>query len=716
MTTIPSFRDRGLLTSSLSPQLISTHALLDPLSGEERTRIFGGDALAQLNSLSRERNSEMLLGGLTALAAQLEARGREEGALRIYSFVREESSRFGLDAAGARAATRSQALLGEGSSGLRTEIFLRRLTREVLEPTSLAAMGVAGGVYRLTRLATLSRLSASALPGFWTAGTGARMLSSVAAYAVEAPVFALTAHSARAVLGGREGWAHFDRELAASFFMLGGLRLAGAASLGLHRQILGRAETAGFLANGSFGRRLSETLFHQGGMFAGIVAGHGLEQAAGLAPHRPAGSLLADSLGTLIQFNLAGQVVGRAFGAGFRSWERRLDAQSETLIASRPRFPGSWNLPGAGNFGLTEALAVPGGRLSGPPPAENAETSARPFTSMMSIEGEGGSSGGYDKSGIELLRTLRNMKFPEDSPEAIHDAVRNWIEAQPHPIVVAVSESKLKLPRFVMVNNRFARTFRWNDAELAGAEIATVFDPKRSNFTVSRIFSNFAGIMMSFASGRPVEFDPTPMPIRLGTARPEGMADLPADLQFADVVGAGFYRKIGDKNYAFGIFTEVPAEFLKTRSGGGATFPPPPLAGSPLPTGLGDGTGVRPRPPRRAASTAQLPAVGTNGGGVSAGEPPAEGGELRKRFLTAVVGARTKLTTREDVTLVIPGTTTFDAMEEALPFMLEELWNSHVNAEMPLGRKVIVRFQSELGTKEWTFSRGIISFRKVDKP
>src|SRR4029450_12341100 len=108
------------------------------------------------------------------------------------------------------------------------------------------------------------------------------------------------------------------------------------------------------------------------GMFAGIILGQGLEQAAGLAPRRPAGSLLTDSLGTLIHFNIAGHMVGRVFGEGFRTWERGMDLHAEALASARPRFPGPWNLGSGGIRGFSEALALPGGgRLFPPRAAEN---------------------------------------------------------------------------------------------------------------------------------------------------------------------------------------------------------------------------------------------------------------------------------------------------------------------------------------------------------
>src|SRR4029434_3473806 len=108
-----------------------------------------------------------------------------------------------------------------------------------------------------------------------------------------------------------------------------------------------------------------------------------------------------------------------------------------------------------------------------PRAAENVENSPRHVVSMMSAEGEGG--GGYDQSGLNLLRTLRNVKVPNPSPEAVQQVIRSWIEAQPHAIVVA--EIKGKTVRFVMVNRNFARTFRWDEGELAGQNITMVFDP-----------------------------------------------------------------------------------------------------------------------------------------------------------------------------------------------------------------------------------------------
>src|SRR5262249_61741909 len=91
-------------------------------------------------------------------------------------------------------------------------------------------MGAAGALFKVTRLATLSRLVASPSAGFWTRGIGAQVLASSLAFAVEAPAFTLGSHVAGSALGREQDYGHLGREIASSYLLLGGLRVAGVAA------------------------------------------------------------------------------------------------------------------------------------------------------------------------------------------------------------------------------------------------------------------------------------------------------------------------------------------------------------------------------------------------------------------------------------------------------------------------------------------------------
>ncbi|MDL1873267.1 hypothetical protein FBR05_13890, partial [Deltaproteobacteria bacterium PRO3] len=178
-------------------------------------------ARAEWESLSRETIPELFYEAALAFAARQEAAQRLETALEVYArLVREAEAFPGIQS---RAQARLDAIEGRGPGSPRAEFLLRRLAQEASEPTALFAMGAAGAAFRLTRLAALSRLSAAPAANFLTRGFGARAISGLAGFAVEAPTFTLAGRLAGAALGREQDWSLpvLGRDLASSFLVLG---------------------------------------------------------------------------------------------------------------------------------------------------------------------------------------------------------------------------------------------------------------------------------------------------------------------------------------------------------------------------------------------------------------------------------------------------------------------------------------------------------------
>lgn len=298
---------------------------------------------AELQALAGEGDESLFWEGVLGLARRMEAGHREGAAVEVYAASLGALREGPLQR---RFQAQLDAVLGRGASGPRAEFLLRRFAAESSDPAALLALGAAGAAYRLTRLAALSRLVA-APASVWTRGFGVRAAASLAGFAVEAPVFTLSGRLAGAALGRPQEWGAgaLGRDLASSYLVLGGLKLAGWASRLASRNAGANLALA---PGGEWGGRTRSSplqmLFQQSGMLAGILLGHSLEQWAGLRPRLDGATTLVDSLALLLQFNVAGNLSRRAFGPRWAAWEGGLERQAETL-AQRPRGGGGLAWP-----------------------------------------------------------------------------------------------------------------------------------------------------------------------------------------------------------------------------------------------------------------------------------------------------------------------------------------------------------------------------------
>ncbi len=386
-------------TSPFSParQIAQLLGVRDPssLTSREREALEQRTAghLEEFLALSQETDPSNFSEDLMNLGVRLEQDDRLEMASAVFSH---------LDTP--QAEQRLNAINGVGESGSRTEFLLRRLAQQAIEPTALFGMGVAGAAFRMTRLATLGRLASTPTSNLMTRGFGARAVSSLAGFGVEATVFPAATRLGSVALGRELDWSTeaLGGELAGSFLVLGGLKLAGWGSMALFNRAHGIRPGAVPLRI-SVPARISQPVFAQAGMLGGIFLGHQAEELAGLRPHQEGATTLADSLTMLLQFHVAGRLSHSAFGERFRQWERELDAHSEAL-AQRARgeqptiqdlmFPvGAGLAPahGHGGPGLNpprQNFGIPtGGRTQGPPLPGIAKI---PNVLMTEARGEGG--------------------------------------------------------------------------------------------------------------------------------------------------------------------------------------------------------------------------------------------------------------------------------------------------------------------------------------
>ena len=342
-------------------------------------------ARAELESLSRESDAGLFEESLLAFAARQERAERPEIAARIYADLAQNAA---SPQHRERAQRNLDALEGRGPVGARAEILLRGLARQGSDPVLIGSMLAAGTVFRVTRLATLGRLSASPTANVLTRGFGARAVAGVAGFALEAPAFTLAGRLGSEALGRDQDWSGYalGRDLASSYLVLGGLKLAGWGSGAVHRRLAGPL--------GAERVQPLRTLFQQGGMLSGILLGHSLEERLGLRPRQSGTHTLIDSLAMLLHGNVAGRLGGALLGPGFRSWEQGLDLQAEALAQAPRRSPGlapqrALALPGGGEVSLPNAvfmsshefdpkLTLPGAGAPRPAETEATAPEARP--------------------------------------------------------------------------------------------------------------------------------------------------------------------------------------------------------------------------------------------------------------------------------------------------------------------------------------------------
>ena len=353
---------------------------VDALLARDLGASWSAADLAELRSLRKEGDPELLAEALFGMGRRLEAAGRVELAAELYAAVVQEVNALGAEHVlplGTRAQEALAAILGRGAVGPRAEFLLRNLARQSSDPTMLFAMGAAGAVFRITRLATLSRLVATPNPGLWTQLLGAGRLASLAGFALEAPAFTLAARLGNEALGRSQDWSGrtLGREFASSYLVLGGLKLAGWASGAAYRRVAGPA--------GAQHVQPLRTLFQQLGMLTGILLGHSLEEHLGLRPRQDGATTLTDSLAMLLQFNVAGRLTRHAFGPRFAAWEQGMDLRAAAMAAPRLALP-------RGPFG-TDGFSILQPAFSGTiPKPSRSRGEAAPSILMMVGRGRGG--------------------------------------------------------------------------------------------------------------------------------------------------------------------------------------------------------------------------------------------------------------------------------------------------------------------------------------
>lgn len=295
MRLFPAERPRTLSLSEFSEQLKVSPSLkihLQNLAGETDPEIFGRE--------------------LFSLAIREERHGDAELSAKLLAWLAEN----GEGEARRQARDHLDATFGKGGFGRRAEHLLDAFAKEASDPATLAAMAAGGIVYRGARAATIGRLAGRA--GVFGRGGGLRFAGGLIGFAAEAPTFTVVGRLSR---GRAWNEAGLGKELLSSYLVLGGLKGAGAAAQGLAR----------------YGRHPGLARWTTlGGMYAGVMLGHGLETVAGLREWRPGGIEFAEGAALLLQLQVSGRLLHAAGGPRYAGFERELQARADLLSESVP--------------------------------------------------------------------------------------------------------------------------------------------------------------------------------------------------------------------------------------------------------------------------------------------------------------------------------------------------------------------------------------------
>ncbi|MCE9625112.1 MAG: hypothetical protein K8R69_06640 [Deltaproteobacteria bacterium] len=393
-------------------------------------RRFGAANLAELVSLSKERDPEEFLRGMLQISRRIQNEGDSTLAPLLLqaaeqALVSQPEWRAGV-AGSVQASVRSEtaALRGEGGIGGRIEGLLRHFAREAVHPANLAGFAVGAAAFQSFRLIGLARLSA-APAGFLTRRWPALFLASALGTGAEATALTLANRSLRYALGEQHGQfgASFGNELLANGITLGFLRSSGRlAELSFNGFHGTGAAALGPIRFGAFSG-ISRALFPQAATLGALVAANRVEATLGLRPETRGSIMLVDSLATLLQFHVGGRIFSELRPQSFAAWTQGLELQSRWLATPTSRLGGGIL---GGPLGVSLALAT------GEPPRPRAVRGFEPLVVMSEgpkEEGDAATSGSSGASRSDVAASP--VRF------------RHLFDEAPYPILVSDAQGDI---------------------------------------------------------------------------------------------------------------------------------------------------------------------------------------------------------------------------------------------------------------------------------
>ncbi len=323
--------------------------------------------LAQLQSISQEKNPESFFHSLLTFGSALQNAGKLEPASLIFSSLAQADSQLPIgEALRRKSQERLDAQTGVGKGGARLEFLASRFVADCTSPAMLLGMTGAGILGRLSYSGILSRLVVRPATELFSRGLAAHALAGTGSLLLEAPAFTLMVKGVNQWTGQPSPWTAeaLGPELAASLVFLGSMKLSHA---------LGKA------ASKNLSNPLTRHLLPQATTLGGILSAHHLETALGLKSQMQNETLWVDALAMLVNFQVSGNLSRRLTGRGFNAWVSELEYRASdrtpgSTLGSELLSPAAAGVHSAEPSLLISMMSKkpdePGGRLSLKPPAE----------------------------------------------------------------------------------------------------------------------------------------------------------------------------------------------------------------------------------------------------------------------------------------------------------------------------------------------------------
>ncbi|MDX1386589.1 MAG: hypothetical protein R3257_03290, partial [bacterium] len=248
-------------------------------------------SLSQNPPATRSDRPEDHSAELVSHARDLERGGELEAAAQVYSQVLTLLPEGEGDSAIQVANRRLAALEGRGGFQLETlEVFAGQFLNQALDPAMIFSFLVAGNVGAGTARGISALLQGRARSAFLQRGMGNLLAQNLGSLAAEVPAFVGT----HRLLQGQPART-WGEDLASAGIFLGTLKAFHLAT-----PLLAQSLSPNF--------RYPRALAH-GGSLAGIFTAQGLEEAAGLTPHREFTDRFRDTFATFFQLQVAGKIL-----------------------------------------------------------------------------------------------------------------------------------------------------------------------------------------------------------------------------------------------------------------------------------------------------------------------------------------------------------------------------------------------------------------------
>jgi len=220
-----------------------------------------------------------------------------------------------------RAEAEYRAILGQGSTGLRTELLLSTLSSEAMSYQAIFPMVGASIVGETLASVVLGRLAGGGR-AWYSRGLSARALAGSAAFLGEASTFGLTSHYLNF------SRSSLDQDLERAALGLGALRLFGFLGNQAFFKVHGLNEANLPTRLGGLAK-INQLALPQASVFGGLMFAHKLEETLGLRAQVDNATTITDTLSSMFTMGVGAHLGRSALGEKFVLWQKNLGLKAE---------------------------------------------------------------------------------------------------------------------------------------------------------------------------------------------------------------------------------------------------------------------------------------------------------------------------------------------------------------------------------------------------